>query len=1026
MAELHRVSTATCDDANRLADVIFIHGLGGDAFATWRRDDRPDAFWPRWIAEDFAEFGVWSLGYAASPSELTRWFGLFKSGGADAGYALPLQDRAVEVLETLANEGIGAKPLVFVCHSLGGLLVKELLRESDSETDGAKKRIANQTRRVIFLATPHQGARLADLLGALGVVLRTTVAVEDLQAHSPHLRQLHEWYRSHSLKKKIKTHTYYETRGVGKSNILIVDQTSANPGVGAKLVPVEEDHIGIAKPHSRAHSPYGGVRRILNDLRESLRSSMASTPSVSRVRRRRAKKTSSTLSSTTDDADPARAALPFLLPRPAIQFFGREVKVRELALALREGKSATVIGGGGIGKTALAAEAIRQVLDIPQDCGHARSIYLGRAALSATRFPDGVVYIELYAGAQSGKPEPAWEAIATQLRGMDFMRDSKDPRKRAIAACDGKQFLLVVEGGEEADPELGAGRAGRAELLEPLRLLGPVLWLTRRSDQSLPGQPKIRLDEPLSEEDARGLFVRLTRDAPLPISEGVRNQVLRQLRGHPLALTWAAGLFSHGDTPPTDLASEFREDVFEALRDPERARHSLRWLFERSVNALSRDARTTLLVCGLLADAPFPCAAIEAGTGLTHRAQAEALRMCVRVGLLHLDADEASPSWRFGHVLGYQFARMGGLAWIAEEPNAVIRLAGWAQKTLTHCLQADAGLERKDATTTALSHVLALIEADRPPGIWRDLMSALIYDNIDRLRQLGRFTDCLAVLSAIDAWWRRLSDAALAEKRWRREHSVIENKLGDIKMMQGDCPSARKHYGRALETAMDLTRRNPSNGAWLRDLGISYRKLGELCQAEGDLKDARANYQKSLEIRLDLLEKEPGNERRHHDVAVGYINLGDIHRRLEDWDVAELDLENGRGITEKLLSLRPQNTEWLRNLAVCHHKFGELRQAMREFESAKEDYASAERIWRRLLQDDANNALWKADLSENLIRLAEVHESSDRLGISIRYLHEARDILRELTLSSPGYEKVRRDLGVVEVAIDRVTKASTG
>lgn len=1026
MAELHKVSTTTCEDPNRLADVIFIHGLGGDAVGTWRRGDHPDAFWPRWIAEDFAEFGVWSLGYAASPSELTRWFGLFKSGSADAGYALPLQDRAVEVLETLVNEGIGAKPLVFVCHSLGGLLVKELLRESDSETDGAKKRIANQARRVIFLATPHQGARLADLLGALGVVLRTTVAVEDLQAHSPYLRQLHEWYRSHSLKKKIKTHTYYETRGVGKSNVLIVDQTSANPGVGAKLVPVEEDHIGIAKPHSRNHSPYGGVRRILNDLRELLRSPATPAPSVSSARRRRRKKTASTLSPTTDDADPARAAFPFRLPRPAIQFFGRQDKISELAVALREGKSATVIGGGGIGKTALAAEAIRQILDIPQDCGHAQSMDFGRAALPRTRFPDGVVYIELYAGAQSGKPEPAWEAIATQLCGMDFMRDSQDPRKRAIAACDGKRFLLVVEGGEEASPELGDGRAGRAELLEPLRLLGPVLWLTRRSDQSLPGQLKIRLDEPLSEEDARGLFVRLTRDGPLPISEDVRDQVLRQLRGHPLALTWAAGLFSHGDTPPTHLANEFREDVFEALRDPERAKHSLRWLFERSVDALSLDARTTLLVCGLLADAPFPAAVVEAGTGLSDRAQAEALRMCVRMGLLHLDADEASPSWRFGHVLGYQFARMGGLAWMAEEPSVVIRMAGWAQNALKQCLQADAGLERKDATTTVLSHVLALIEADRPPGIWRDLMSPLIYESIDRLRHLGRFTDCLAVLSAINAWWRRLPHAASAEKRWRRELSVIENKLGDIKMMQGDCASAREHYRRALDTAMDLTRRNPSNDVWLRDLGVSYRKLGELCQAEGDLEDARAHYQKSLEIRLALFEKEPENEGRRHDVGVGYIDLGDIHRRLGEWAFAKRDLEGGREITENLLLLRPQNTEWLRNLAVCRHKFGELRQSMREFESAKEDYASAERIWRCLLKADANNALWKADLSENLIRLAEAHESIGGLDVSMRYLVEARGILRDLMLSSPGYEKVRRDLGIVEGAIDRVSKASRG
>jgi hypothetical protein len=100
-----------CSDDDRVADIVFVHGLDGDAMSTWHPQDRPDAFWPKWIGEAFPEVGVWSLGYRAASIGWT-------------GTSMPLTDRATNVLSLLETVGIGERSVIFVVHSLGGLVVK--------------------------------------------------------------------------------------------------------------------------------------------------------------------------------------------------------------------------------------------------------------------------------------------------------------------------------------------------------------------------------------------------------------------------------------------------------------------------------------------------------------------------------------------------------------------------------------------------------------------------------------------------------------------------------------------------------------------------------------------------------------------------------------------------------------------------------------------------------------------------------------------------------------------------------------
>jgi pimeloyl-ACP methyl ester carboxylesterase len=139
------------------ASVIFVHGLGGHAYDTWRRAPDNNAFWPLWLAKDLEGISVYTLAYEAPPS---NWLGT----------SMPLQDRAVNVLELLLSEpGLKSGPIIFICHSLGGLVVKQIVLDLQQQKD-RRPEAANLLQRVtqvVFAATPHTGTRRATLLDRL-------------------------------------------------------------------------------------------------------------------------------------------------------------------------------------------------------------------------------------------------------------------------------------------------------------------------------------------------------------------------------------------------------------------------------------------------------------------------------------------------------------------------------------------------------------------------------------------------------------------------------------------------------------------------------------------------------------------------------------------------------------------------------------------------------------------------------------------------------------------------------------------
>lgn len=79
--------------------------------------------WPRdWLSKEFPNARIITVGFDLF---LSKW----------SGEALPLEEQSLILLKKLKLAAVGSRPTIFVTHSFGGLLVKEMLRYASRNED---------------------------------------------------------------------------------------------------------------------------------------------------------------------------------------------------------------------------------------------------------------------------------------------------------------------------------------------------------------------------------------------------------------------------------------------------------------------------------------------------------------------------------------------------------------------------------------------------------------------------------------------------------------------------------------------------------------------------------------------------------------------------------------------------------------------------------------------------------------------------------------------------------------------------
>jgi len=230
--------------------IVFVHGLHGSR-ESWRASN--GAFWPDMVRTD-PRFAYSDVEVAEYPTPASN--GRMSSVQlADILWTRLKQDHVWEHRE-----------VVFIAHSLGGILVEEMLLRHPAD--------AARVRFIVSYGTPHEGSPIARIAS----IYDRDPLLNDLSdaSNNAFLTQLENNWRGHDSVNGIHRFCAYESEdttpenGFGrylKTHARVVSYFSATYGCDVTTPPQEirADHLHMVRPLDRTSSAYDFFYRVYRD-----------------------------------------------------------------------------------------------------------------------------------------------------------------------------------------------------------------------------------------------------------------------------------------------------------------------------------------------------------------------------------------------------------------------------------------------------------------------------------------------------------------------------------------------------------------------------------------------------------------------------------------------------------------------------------------------------------------------------------------------------------------------------------------
>lgn len=674
----------------------------------------------------------------------------------------------------------------------------------------------------------------------------------------------------------------------------------------------------------------------------------------------------------------ARPAIQHNLPRPMTSFWGRTAELAQLANLLADPTAPliTIVGAGGMGKTALAIEAARRLVNeshLVQEANGARS-----------HVQDGVYLVSLASISDIANIAPAIAGVI----GYTFQKDGGDETTQLLRHLRNRSMLLLLDNAEH--------------LLEETDLFSEILaaaahvhlLVTSRHKLNLHGEtilplegldyPQAELATDFGDERSIGeiliqysavrLFVESVRrtHGSVALSDAELQavaQICRLAQGMPLAILLAAAWVEM--LSPAEIAVEITQDVAflsanasDEMDEPPARQRSMHAIFNHSWNLLTKEeqqifARMSIFRGGCtrqvaqqvtggslrelisLAHKSLLLRSISSGRFTIHEllrqmAAEKLIEMGQTAAPLHRLAVETAEHLYDQNLTPYygELAYHAGQAGLPDKARRYWRLAGDTARDL---YQNKLALEQ-------YGHALRLTPAADREAAFQLRMERQAIDHI-----LGRREEQASELAALGKLAEELNDG-----RKQSEVYICRARYAEALGKYDDAARAAQAAVTLAEEAQasDLLARG--NLAWGVALGrdsafdaaqkrleAAVRYAEEACLplvAADSLRNLGidAAYQDKYELAKGYFEQNLEIYRRMGNrpgEAAGLGNLGALALRQGDYHGAQPYLEQAVAIFRQMGDLRSEAIG-LNNLGVIAHKLGEYAEAQQRFEHA--------------------------------------------------------------------------------------------